>query len=30
VHAEEASRRVLGRIGFREVAAIVELVSGQC
>ena len=30
VHAEEASRRVLARIGFREVGAIVELVSGGC
>jgi len=30
VHAEEASRRVLERIGFRRVAAIVELVSDAC
>jgi GNAT superfamily N-acetyltransferase len=30
VHAEEASRRVLERIGFRRIAAIVELVSGPC
>lgn len=30
VHAEEASRRVLTGIGFREVAPIVELVSGPC
>lgn len=30
VHAEEPSRRVLERIGFRRVAAIVELVSGGC
>ncbi|HEV2590905.1 MAG TPA: GNAT family N-acetyltransferase [Gaiellaceae bacterium] len=30
VHAEEASRRVLARIGFREVAPVVELVSGAC
>jgi len=30
VHTEEASRRVLAQIGFREVAAIVELVSGAC
>jgi len=30
VHAEEASRRVLERIGFRRVCAIVELVSGPC
>ena len=30
VHAEEASRRVLERIGFRRVCSIVELVSGPC
>jgi GNAT superfamily N-acetyltransferase len=30
VHAEEPSRRVLERIGFRRVAAIVELVSEAC
>jgi GNAT superfamily N-acetyltransferase len=31
VHAEEASRRVLARIGFEHVADVVELVSGpQC
>lgn len=30
VHAEEASRRVLTRIGFREVAPVVELVSDPC
>jgi GNAT superfamily N-acetyltransferase len=30
VHAEESSRRVLERIGFRRVAAVVELVSGPC
>jgi GNAT superfamily N-acetyltransferase len=30
VHTEEASRRVLARIGFREVSPIVELVSGPC
>lgn len=30
VHAEEASRRVLERIGFHRVAAIVELVSDPC
>jgi hypothetical protein len=30
VHAEEASRRVLVRIGFEQVGAIVELVSDPC
>jgi GNAT superfamily N-acetyltransferase len=30
VHTEEMSRRVLARIGFREVAGVVELVSGPC
>jgi hypothetical protein len=30
VHAEDASRRVLEQIGFRKVAAVVELVSDAC
>ena len=30
VHAEEASRRVLEQVGFRRVAAVVELVSDAC